>query len=85
LFGYADEEADLTELRVKQSNLVGPAGFISMEGGCIGGFVQRAIAGSDDCDSVVMMGGEGVESQETRATETSVRGFWKVYRELMGI
>ena len=85
LFGYADEEADLTELRVKQSNLVGPAGFISMEDGCIGGFVQRAIAGSDDCDSIVMMGGEGIESQETRATETSVRGFWKVYRELMDI
>jgi len=85
LFGYADEEADLTELRVKQSNLVGPAGFISMEDGCIGGFVQRAIAGSDDCESIVKMGGEGVESQETRATETSVRGFWKVYRELMGI
>jgi anthranilate 1,2-dioxygenase large subunit/terephthalate 1,2-dioxygenase oxygenase component alpha subunit len=85
LFGYADEPAELTNLRVTQSNLVGPAGFISMEDGCVGGFVQRSIAGSEDCDSVVMMGGEGAESQETRATETSVRGFWKAYRAAMDL
>ena len=34
--------------------------------------------------SVVNMGGEGAESQETRATEASVRGFWKAYRRYMG-
>jgi anthranilate 1,2-dioxygenase large subunit len=85
LFGYADDAPDLTELRVRQSNLVGPAGYISMEDGCVGGFVQRAIAGSEDCDSVVMMGGEGAESQTTRATESSVRGFWKAYRAAMDI
>ena len=27
--------------RLKQSNLVGPAGYVSMEDGCVGGFVQR--------------------------------------------
>jgi len=32
---------------------------------------------------VVNMGGEGAESQETRATEASVRGFWKAYRRYM--
>jgi hypothetical protein len=31
------------------------------------------------------MGGRGVETQATRATEVAVRGFWKVYRGLMGI
>lgn len=83
LFGYADEDEDLTQLRITQSNLVGPAGYISMEDGCVGGFVQRAISGSEDLDSVVMMGGEGAESQTTRATESSIRGFWKAYRAAM--
>jgi hypothetical protein len=30
------------------------------------------------------MGGSTAESQETRATEASVRGFWKAYRRHMG-
>ena len=34
--------------------------------------------------SVVEMGGDGAQSQETRATEASVRGFWKAYRALHG-
>ena len=34
--------------------------------------------------SVVNMGGEGTESMDTRATEASVRGFWKAYRRHMG-
>ena len=33
-------------VRLKQANLIGPAGFISMEDGCVGGFVQRGIAGA---------------------------------------
>ena len=32
----------MTEHRLKTNNLVGPAGFISMEDGCVGGWVQHA-------------------------------------------
>ena len=70
--------------RMKQSNLVGPAGYVSMEDGCVGGFVQRGRRRRrGDELSVVNMGGEDAESQETRATEASVRGFWKAYRRYM--
>jgi anthranilate 1,2-dioxygenase large subunit/terephthalate 1,2-dioxygenase oxygenase component alpha subunit len=31
------------------------------------------------------MGGPGTMSEGTRATEAAVRGFWKRYREHMGI
>ncbi|MBC7469498.1 MAG: Rieske (2Fe-2S) protein, partial [Ramlibacter sp.] len=68
----------------KQLNLVGPAGFISMEDGAVGGFVQRGIAGARGMEAVVEMGGEGAASSEGRATEASVRGFWKAYRAHMG-
>lgn len=81
--GFEDDDETMVERRLKQANLVGPAGFISMEDGAIGNFVQRGIAGTDEDISVVMMGGETAESQPFRATETSVRGFWKKYRTLI--
>ena len=83
-FGFADDSDDMRRRRLKQANLVGPAGYVSMEDGCVGGFVQRGVAAAGDEVSVVNMGGEGAESQETRATEASVRGFWKAYRRYMG-
>ena len=83
-FGFADDTPEMNRRRLKQQNLVGPAGFISMEDGCVGGFVQRGTAAADDKASVVEMGGSTTESQATRATEASVRGFWKAYRRHMG-
>jgi len=82
--GFADDTPALRRRRLKQANLVGPAGYVSMEDGCVGGFVQRGAAAAADELSVVNMGGEAAESQETRATEASVRGFWKAYRRHMG-
>ena len=83
--GYADDTPELRALRLRQSNLVGPAGFVSMEDGCVGGFVQRGTAAAEDVESVVEMGGSGAESQATRATEAAVRGFWKEWRRLMEV
>lgn len=81
--GFEDDSEEMTERRLKQANLAGPAGYISMEDGAVGAFVQRAIKGIDEDDSVILMGGERAESQPFRATETSVRGFWKKYRTLI--
>jgi phenylpropionate dioxygenase-like ring-hydroxylating dioxygenase large terminal subunit len=83
-FGFADDDTAMQRRRLKQSNLVGPAGYVSMEDGCVGGFVQRGAAAAGNEVSVVNMGGEEAESQDTRATEASVRGFWKAYRRYMG-
>jgi anthranilate 1,2-dioxygenase large subunit/terephthalate 1,2-dioxygenase oxygenase component alpha subunit len=84
-FGYADDSEETTLRRIKQANLVGPGGYVSMEDGAVGGFVQRGIAGAGGESAVVEMGGTGTASQETRATEASVRGFWKAYRAAMGL
>ena len=83
--GFEDDDAAMTERRLLQSNLVGPAGYVSMEDGAVGGFVQRAIAGIEDECSILEMGGHEHGSQETRATEASIRGFWQAYRPLMGL
>ncbi len=75
----------MTERRLLQSNLVGPAGYVSMEDGAVGNFVQRArSSGSEDECSVMEMGGHGHATEETRTTRNSIRGFWQAYRPLMG-
>lgn len=84
-FGYVDDDAKMTETRIKQSNLVGPAGYISMEDGVVGGFVQRTVPGAGESMEVVEMGGHEMVSQDTRATEAPLRGYWQMYRGLMGI
>jgi phenylpropionate dioxygenase-like ring-hydroxylating dioxygenase large terminal subunit len=83
--GFCDDTPEMRRIRLKQSNLTGPAGFISMEDGAVGGFVQRGIAGTDEEKSLLEMGGAGIETQESRTTEASVRGFWNAYRGYMEI
>jgi anthranilate 1,2-dioxygenase large subunit len=83
LIGFANDTPEQRMIRLKQANLIGPAGYVSMEDGCVGGFVQRGIAGASDQCAVVEMGGSGAESGESRVTEAAVRGFWKAYRARM--
>lgn len=82
--GFADDTPAQRRMRLKQSNLVGPAGYVSMEDGCIGGFVQRGIVGSEDEAAILEMGGHGFRSSDDRITEASIRGFWHAYRQHMG-
>ena len=82
--GFEEDEPAMTELRLAQANLVGPAGYVSMEDGADGNFIQRAIPGAEDECSVLEMGGFGHVSEANRTTEASVRSFWHAYRPLMG-
>ena len=84
-FGFTSDDDALAELRLRQANLIGPAGFISMEDGAAAGFVQRGVAGASDAVSLVEMGGRGTASEESRVSEAAVRGFWKDYRHHMGL
>jgi len=83
--GYKSDTPEQRQVRLKQANLIGVAGFVSMEDGAVGGFVQRGIAGTDSEQAVLEMGGDSTASNSSRATEAAVRGFWKQYRVLMGV
>lgn len=83
--GYVSDTPAQREVRLKQANLIGAAGFVSMEDGAVGGFVQRGIAGTRAEQAVLEMGGDSTVSSSSRATEAAVRGFWKQYRVLMGV
>lgn len=86
LFGYVDDSPEMTDHRLLQANMVGPAGFISMEDGEAIEITHRATAGEREACSVIEMGGGGpITNLEHRVNDVPVRGFWSYYAELMGI
>ncbi len=85
LFGYADDTPEMTEHRLLQANMVGPAGLISMEDGEAIEITHRATRGEAEASSVIEMGGAGpIVDLDHRITDIPVRGFWSYYAELMG-
>ena len=66
-------------IRMKQSNLVGPAGLISMEDGEAIEIVQDAVIRDGKKTSVLAMGGVRAGSVDHMITEGPIIGFWENY------
>ena len=76
--GFIEDTPELRAHRLKQNNLVGPAGYVSMEDGAVGGFVQRGIAAASDELSVVEMGGSGAEHRKHGQPRRRCEAFGKL-------
>jgi anthranilate 1,2-dioxygenase large subunit len=86
LFGYQDDDAAMVKHRLISANLVGPAGFVSMEDGEAIEVIQKATRPEREGFEVIEMGGRGaVADQAHRLTEAPIRGFWSYWAELMGV
>lgn len=83
-FGYEDDTPELRALRIKQANLVGPAGYISMEDTEATELVQRGTARDPEQCSVLEMAKDSPDQEDTLITESLVRKFWLGYQKLMG-
>lgn len=84
-FGYADDTPELRELRIKQANLVGPAGYISMEDGYATELVQRGTLREGKSTSIMDMGRSQPDQQDTLITESLIRRFWTGYQAMMAL
>ncbi|WP_244179385.1 aromatic ring-hydroxylating oxygenase subunit alpha [Paraburkholderia aspalathi] len=84
-FGYADDDEHLQRIRLKQSNLLGPSGFVSMDDSELLKQMQNQVAGYPGSVGVVEMGGHGTETQVTMATEVGIRAFYDYYRREMSL
>jgi anthranilate 1,2-dioxygenase large subunit len=83
-FGYKTDDEELRNIRLKQINLIGPAGLISMEDGESSVICQQAVVRDQNEWSCIEMGGRDVEDADHLVTETTIRAFWDEYRQLMG-
>ena len=86
ILGYEDDPPEMTAHRLRQANLVGPAGLVSMEDGEAIEIVQRASRPDPDRTSVIELGGAGpISDRDYRVNDVPLRGFWSYYSELLGI
>ena len=85
VFGYEDDDEEITGIRLKQNNLIGPGGLISMEDGEAVELVQQAVLREQDKSSFMAMGGGRAEDVDHLITEGTIIGFWEHYRDMMNI
>ena len=83
-FGFAGDDAEMTARRLRQSNLVGISGYVSMDDAEVLEFSQKGATPYPGNEGVLEMGGTGTENQDHHITEVPVRAFWRYYRDVMG-
>ena len=83
--GYADDDENMQRIRLKQANLLGPSGFVSMDDSELLKQMNNQVTGYPESIGIVEMGGRGVEPQITMATEVGIRAFYDYYRQAMGL
>ena len=83
-FGYADDDEEMTGFRLKQANLMGPSGLVSVDDAEAIEMCQKGIAADPDGCSVLDLGGRDCRNEDHMVTETAIRAFYKHYRKVMG-
>ncbi len=84
-FGYADDTPEMRQRRLRQANLMGPAGLVSLDDSEAMLLSQAGIDQDEDATCVVEMGGRAVVNEPHMVTETAIRGFYQHYRTVMGL
>ena len=82
-FGYADDTPEMRQRRLRQANLMGPAGLVSLDDSEAMLLSQAGIDGNDDALCVAEMGGRAVHDEPHMVTETAIRGLYQYYRRVM--
>lgn len=84
-FGYADDDEEMTERRLRQANLMGPGGLVSMDDGEIITRAQHGFRNDPDAAGVVEMGGRDYANADHMVTDVALRAFYRGYRRVMGL
>jgi salicylate 5-hydroxylase large subunit len=83
-FGYKGEPEDMRRRRLRQANLMGPAGFVSVDDSEAIKFAQDGFRPYPRGKGVMEMGGRGwQESESHMVTEGAIRSFYGYYRRVM--
>lgn len=82
-FGYQDDSEEMTKIRLRQANLMGPSGLVSIDDSEVMQFSQDGISPYPESAGVLEMGGGGREDQDHIVTESPIRAFYDYYRKVM--
>jgi salicylate 5-hydroxylase large subunit len=84
-FGYEDDTEEMTLRRLRQANLMGPAGYVSLDDGEVLSLAQRGVTSAPQGHAIVEMDGDGVADADHVVTEAALRAFFRYYRDAMGL
>ncbi len=84
-FGYQDDTPEMTERRLRQSNLFGPAGFVSADDGEVIELSQKGFEQKPEHRTLAELGGRDVGDTDHMVTETLIRGMYAYWRKVMGL
>jgi len=85
-FGFADDTPEMTRRRLRQSNLFGPAGFVSADDGEVIALSQDGFRqGGEDGSTLCELGGTGTGGTEHMVTETLIRSMYAYWRKVMEV
>jgi apoptosis-inducing factor 3 len=83
MFGYEGDSAEMTRHRLRQGNLMGPAGFLGLEDNEALKFVQDGVRKSRPSAAVIELGGDGEGSAKNLITESAIRALYRHWRQVM--
>jgi salicylate 5-hydroxylase large subunit len=84
-FGYQDDDEEMQNFRLNQSSLMGPAGLVTIDDAEAVEICQRGLEARGKNCAVVEMGGQAIADTDYMVTEAPLRGFYRYYRNLMGL
>jgi len=84
-FGYADDTPEMRQRRLRQANLMGPAGLVSVDDSEAMLLSQAGIDSNDAALCIAEMSGRAVHDEPHMITETAIRGFYQYYRRVMDL
>jgi salicylate 5-hydroxylase large subunit len=84
-FGFEDDTEEMTQRRLIQANLFGPAGFVSADDGEVIELSQMGFEQKPFHRTLAELGGYGVENTDHMVTETLIRGMYNYWRKVMDV
>jgi salicylate 5-hydroxylase large subunit len=82
-FGFVEDDAEMTQRRLRQANLFGPAGFVSADDGEVIAMSQQGFAQHPDAQTISRLGGREVAPTDHMVTETLIRGMHAYWQRVM--
>ncbi|NUO88165.1 MAG: Rieske 2Fe-2S domain-containing protein [Cupriavidus sp.] len=84
MFGYEDDTEEMTQHRLRQGNLMGPAGFLGLEDNEAMKFVQEGVRRSSSDLNVLKLDAQQVGTSSSLISESAIRAMYQYYRGVMG-
>jgi len=82
-FGFEDDTEEMTQRRLRQANLFGPAGFVSADDGEVIELSQMGFEQKPSHRTLAELGGRTAEDADHMVTETLIRGMYEYWRNVM--